>query len=140
MLVESEQWTQAEVPFEFQQIADRIVQGQTKDYGLETTKNLEVSPSSETPSGLESKSSSSSSIFDDERDSLTPQSSKRISLPVASSSKRSLLIQGKKFYVVGCVLMFLRTLLEYVQCLENISDLTMDVMNKILEILKVSEG
>ena len=50
---------------------------------------------------------------------------------------RVLSIRDEVFFVVGCSLVLLDTLAEYLDILNNISALTTDVMQRIIELLKV---
>lgn len=51
---------------------------------------------------------------------------------------RVLSIRDEVFFVVGCSLVLLDTLAEYLDILNNITALTTDVMQRIIELLKVS--
>ncbi|KAJ3080696.1 hypothetical protein HK102_002878, partial [Quaeritorhiza haematococci] len=172
LLIENEQWSQAEVPVDFQHIAEQILL-------------LSSSSAANTASGGGSATSSTSSLASpgggdgldeegatvDKDDSETDLTSLLSSgTPVASSiaekerrqsqaaalataagagmtpgkggkaaakSSKYLMVDGQRFYVVGCVLLFLKMLTEYMQCVENIPVLATDVLNRTLEVLKL---
>ncbi|RKO92475.1 Vps54-like protein-domain-containing protein [Blyttiomyces helicus] len=136
LLVENEQWVQAEVPVDFQHLTDRIVSATA------FTPSPSISPS---------HSVSSDTIDEPEDDDEGDLSSlmgaaagggKAADLISESStagakSQRHLTIGGQKFYVVGCVLLFLKMLTEYLQCMEGMPAVTADVLNRVTEILKL---
>lgn len=168
MLIEYEQWTLAEVPIEFQRIADQIVlAGSGVNVG--DGANVSVTASSPTTNKVTTTSTMASKLRellslndgnhellnDEELEELIRTSNTALdelgSPPVSPTkpkpqqnqqspdrkSTRYLVMDNEKFFVAGVVLMFLRTLSEYVQCTEHVPSLTMEVLNKILEILKL---
>lgn len=125
-IVENEQWAQAEVPVDFQRLV-----------------SLFFSNNPSSPDRLHSSD-----------DSLEKQSVDEDDLPARGSvaslngalgdtakgkSQRTLSIDEQKYNVVACVLLFLKMLTEYMQCMENIPALTTDVLNRIADILKVGD-
>ena len=134
MLIESEQWAQSDVPYEFQELTDQIILGSTgKDPRVE-----------ENDWRKDIFGESLESLDADDLDDVGGQPASKPKIMIDASKKKlkdksasALIIEGRKYYVVGASLMFLRCLSEYIQCMENIQVLTVDVMNKILEMLKV---
>jgi hypothetical protein len=57
--------------------------------------------------------------------------------PSEPVSGKYLLVDGERFYTVGCLLLFLKMLTEYMKCMDNIPGLMTECLNRILEILKV---
>ncbi|KAI8924687.1 hypothetical protein BC831DRAFT_464348 [Entophlyctis helioformis] len=156
VLVENEQWVQADIPIDFQHI----------------TEQLQLKPKPATPGGGGKARSSSSSMdkafgasddgdrlgqadeddaddddHDDDEMDLTStakemaedmrrtQSAERLAL--APKTLKYLVVDGNKYYVVGSVLMFLKTLTDYMRCAESLAVLTTDVLNRINELLKL---
>ncbi|TPX64370.1 hypothetical protein SpCBS45565_g05926 [Spizellomyces sp. 'palustris'] len=130
-IVENEQWAQAEVPEDFQHLAEQF---------------FAVSA----PSSPDKRSSSEESLerqeYEDDGDiggalrgnATSPRSSLvGMNASPGGRSQRYLVIDGQKYNVVACVLLFLKMLTEYVQCMENIPALTTDVLNRIADILKL---
>ncbi|KAJ3396863.1 hypothetical protein HDU92_001697 [Lobulomyces angularis] len=152
LLIENEQWSQAEVPVDFQMITEKIL--------LSSTSNTALSPTSPNPeiinsiTSLDSFHQSEENLDGSETDltnlSSSFSSTKKNKLNKfnmsenyseggnsGSASLKYLLVDGQKFYAVGCLLMFLKMLTDYMQCIDNIPGLTNDVLNRILEVLKL---
>ncbi|KAJ3050529.1 hypothetical protein HK097_008530 [Rhizophlyctis rosea] len=117
VLVENEQWAQAQVPVDFQTLTDDIV--------CERLAKLHSDSSSPDATADESPSPSPATPHD------APTPTQR------EASEKFLVIGGQKYFVVGCVLLLLKMLTEYVGCVEFLPALTTDVMNRITEILKL---
>ncbi|CAG8619693.1 10364_t:CDS:10 [Acaulospora morrowiae] len=134
-LVENEQWIQAEVPIDFQRIVDRIITAATK--GLVDFKDDPTDP----------LSSPISPVFPPPRTSLQIEGStntfndtgkKELSTgKLNNTSSRFILVEDRRFFVVGCSLMLLKMLGDYLRCMANIPTLTTETMNKIIEILNL---
>ncbi|NWJ04510.1 VPS54 protein, partial [Crypturellus undulatus] len=67
----------------------------------------------------------------------------RISLPekkVATAEERKptefLLVEGQKYATVGTVLLLIRIILEYCQCVDNIPSITTDMLTRLSDLLK----
>ncbi|KAJ3022304.1 hypothetical protein HKX48_006491 [Thoreauomyces humboldtii] len=121
-VVESEQWAQAEVPAEFQRLVLQFFQDLPPSSPVDRTpsdESLEKSPS------------------DDERDPGSATSIDRLGKELEPGGSRHLVIDHKKYNVVACVLLFLKMLTEYIQCMESIPALTTDALNRIAEALKL---
>ncbi|KAJ3416012.1 hypothetical protein HDV05_003609 [Chytridiales sp. JEL 0842] len=145
VLVENDQWVKAEVPVDFQRIAEQLSESQKA-----------TSPGSASTNGFDDEDEIGRDSMhegdDDEGDlsAMLGQSpvkseptrkksigSNNVLHNAATKSSRYLVVDGKKYYVAGCVLLFTKMLVEYIQCVENIPSLATDVLNRVLEILKL---
>ncbi|KAJ3042297.1 hypothetical protein HDV00_007664 [Rhizophlyctis rosea] len=115
VLVENEQWAQAQVPVDFQNLTNDIV--------FERLAKL--------PTGQQGDETP-----DESAESPGPSSSQEATTP-RENSEKFLMIDNQKYFVVGCVLLLLKMLTEYISCVEYLPALTTDVMNRITEILKL---
>jgi vacuolar protein sorting-associated protein 54 len=52
-------------------------------------------------------------------------------------SSKFLVINGQSYWMVGCSLLLIKTIEEYVQCVSNLQSIGADVMHKLIEMLKV---
>ncbi|KAJ3176129.1 hypothetical protein HDU87_005506 [Geranomyces variabilis] len=148
-IVENEQWAQAEVPHDFQLLVTQYFQN---THGTPASSSL--SPSGDRASSEESLEKQPHASDDD--DTTTSGGGRNISATGSSTSlasgggggggggggsdnksQRHLLIDRRKYNVVACVLLFLKMLTEYIQCMESIPALTTDVLNRIAEALKL---
>ncbi|KAI8078750.1 Vps54-like protein-domain-containing protein [Halteromyces radiatus] len=48
-----------------------------------------------------------------------------------------LMIHGQSYYVVGCTLLIIKLFEDYLQCVLNLKDMATDIMQKLLELLKL---
>ncbi|KAJ1928128.1 hypothetical protein IWQ60_002338 [Tieghemiomyces parasiticus] len=55
----------------------------------------------------------------------------------ADETHKVLRIRGRTFYVVGCSLMLLKMIIDYIQCATNIQTLATDVLHRVVEIFKL---
>ncbi|KAJ3333446.1 hypothetical protein HDU76_008068 [Blyttiomyces sp. JEL0837] len=133
IVIENEQWVKAEVPVDFQEIVEQIL----------------AAGQSSNPVTAQTKSKSDDlDDFDDDEDfdgdlgsatKATPKDADKKPGPKDGGVKTSryLAIDGHKYYVAGSVLLFLKMLADYNQCLENIPSLVTEILNRILDILKI---
>ncbi len=135
MLVDSEQWSQAEVPVDFQNIIDYILQSST------SSATAPISQSVEQLIRRTEVEGSNESLEDGDGDlggaTMALDKGSKASLNNTKSVKY-LVVDGQTFYVVGCLLMFLKMLTDYLSCIDYIPGLYNDVLNRILDILKVN--
>ncbi|KAI9023306.1 Vps54-like protein-domain-containing protein [Hyaloraphidium curvatum] len=108
LLIESEPWTQAAVPLEFQAIADALSGSPTQAV-------------SSLP-----KESAVRMSEDDAGAALGADS---------GNSTKFLVVGGQRFYAVGCVLIFVKMLADYLQCLDDVPIAVTEVIHDLLEIL-----
>ena len=52
-------------------------------------------------------------------------------------STKHLIIDGQSYYVVGCSLLILKMFEDYLKCVLNLENMTVEIMQKLLELLKV---
>jgi len=132
MMIESESWNQAEVPFDFQMIAQQITA-----HSLVADK---FNISNENISTIESNSNEdldyspnvdiSSSDFD-----LNCSFNGKGNSCMINSTGKKLIIEEQSYYAVVSVLIFLKTLVDYLQCADVV--LMTELINRIIDILKV---
>uniref|UniRef100_A0A669PA72 Vacuolar protein sorting-associated protein 54 n=1 Tax=Phasianus colchicus TaxID=9054 RepID=A0A669PA72_PHACC len=64
----------------------------------------------------------------------------RISLPEKKPTERKptefLIVEGQKYATVGTVLLLIRIILEYCQCVDNIPSITTDMLTRLSDLLK----
>lgn len=127
LLIESEPWTQAAVPAEFQLIADGLcgTHGIVKD-------NLSASALVAKPNAGSEKMLTSVNSRPSE-DGSAP----RASMDGDASSDRCLVINGQRYYAVGCVLIFIKMISDYLQCLDDVPIAVTEIIHDLLEILAV---
>ncbi|TPX56657.1 hypothetical protein PhCBS80983_g04395 [Powellomyces hirtus] len=126
-IVENEQWAQAEVPLDFQQLVLQYFQDLPPQ-----------SPITDRVSSDESLDRHHSTIDEDDASpSGAGLSGSMQSLNASEKNQRHLSIDRRKYNVVACVLLFLKMMTEYIQCMESIPALTTDVLNRIADALKL---
>lgn len=78
-------------------------------------------------------------------DSLVHGSAQPEALPAAAGdgsstkSTKHLIIDGHSYYIVGCSLLILKMFEDYLKCVFNLENMTLEIMQKLVELLKVSE-
>ncbi|CAG8563498.1 7142_t:CDS:2, partial [Scutellospora calospora] len=112
--VESEQWTQAEVPIDFQQAVNRIVAAAVN--GL---SDFRCNP-------LDYKN-------DNEQTEQTDQNKSDVKL----NNNKYIFVEERRFFMVGCSLVLLKIIDDYLGYMANIPPLSTETINKIIEILNV---
>jgi vacuolar protein sorting-associated protein 54 len=148
VLVENEQWVKAEVPVDFQRLTEQIMESSkltsptsvhSNDYEDDDELGRDSIGGGDDDDGdLSAMLGQGNSKSDENMSSKRKVQGSSSSLQkVGSKSSRYLVVDGQKFYVAGCVLLFTKMLVEYMQCIENIPTLATDVLNRVLEILKV---
>ncbi|KAJ3178270.1 hypothetical protein HDU85_005267 [Gaertneriomyces sp. JEL0708] len=131
-LVETEQWTQSEVPADFQQLTNQFLSVGGKE--LSTEDRASSNESIQGPAPDDDGDLTSLASVQDSGALLSPS---RGTGAAEGKSQRHLIIDGQKYNVVACVLLFLKMLTEYIKCMESIPGLTTEVLNRIAEILKL---
>lgn len=107
-LIENDQWMASEVPSDFQRIVDRICDG---SFGTNTSSNTDHE--------------------------LTKAESATPSHEQPDKATKLLTIRGQSYYVVGCTLLIIKLFEDYLQCVLNLDGMATDIMQKLLELLKV---
>ncbi|CAO3589754.1 unnamed protein product [Absidia cylindrospora] len=129
-LIENDQWVASEVPLDFQRIVDRICDG---TFG--TSNNTTVSTGSQQ---APSQTGSTSPISSLPNASLPVPPSQSSSAQIeAEKTTKLLLIHGQSYYVVGCTLLIIKLFEDYLQCVLNLDGMATDIMQKLLELLKL---
>jgi vacuolar protein sorting-associated protein 54 len=52
-------------------------------------------------------------------------------------STKHLIVDGHSYYVVGCSLLILKMFEDYLKCVLNLENMTLEIMQKLIELLKV---
>ncbi|KAJ3374726.1 hypothetical protein GGF31_006623 [Allomyces arbusculus] len=115
MLIENENWGQSDVLIDFQVLADAIV---------------DAHPASPNAAGTATATASS-------RRKRMLHSDSNGSLQSLSANNKYLFVGDDQFPVASVVLMLGKMLSEYLQCLDTIPALVMDVHQKVTELLKL---
>lgn len=133
-LVENEQWIQAGVPIDFQRIVDRIITASTNGLSIFKDSPFDhlsppaspVYPPSDTQFGHNNDIANST----DEKDRIQNN-------PPVQSSNRQIFVEERKFFLVGCSLLLLKMIDDYLKCMVNIPVLATETMNRIVELLNL---
>ena len=113
-LIENDQWQPGVVPVDFQVIADLIVKCAMED----PVEFLENQPEAD-GNGL-----------------LSPQLHNEKGAS-NGESKKYIAIEDRQYFVVGCSLLTVKMVADYLRCMINMPLFTTDVMNRLVELLKV---
>jgi len=130
LLIENEQWAQAEVPVDFQNIIEMILSGDSGSVGTPTGGSAAV---------LDEDAPEDQSESESDLSSFSSPPSAPVSTLEQSGQQGSkfLVVDGQNFYTVGCLLLFLKMLTDYMRCVDHVPGLTNDVLNRVLEVLKL---
>lgn len=126
MLIDHEQWTQAEIPIDFQVMVNKICKVKES-----TGLSKAISDSASHLAGLDITSDLIQKSKEEEEESRTTTA-----LPKANM-RNNLLIDGKEYAVVPCALLFVKMIDEYLICNTNIPSLTPEIINRVVELAKV---
>ncbi|RIB02898.1 Vps54-like protein [Gigaspora rosea] len=133
-LVENEQWIQAGVPIDFQRIVDRIIAASTNGLSIfkDSPFNHLSPPASPVFPSSDSQFGHNNDIANgtDEKDRIQNN-------PPVQSSNRQIFVEERKFFLVGCSLLLLKMIDDYLKCMVNIPVLTTETMNRIVELLNL---
>ncbi|KAJ3323452.1 hypothetical protein HDV06_001729 [Boothiomyces sp. JEL0866] len=97
LLLENEQWVQADIPIDFQYLIEQLQNKTFKSTMVKTPENGSIDLTQ-----LARKQNSSESMK-------------------AEASSNYLVVDGQKYYAVVSVLMFLKMLTDYIECCQNIT-------------------
>ena len=141
LLLDNEQWMQADIPIDFQQLIEQIMAFAPQAKAVTST----VVPKQEKIKGSHPLDDALGMVNeeDDEMDlvlSARPRNPSNESIvdPTHPVSSKYLVVDGGRYYTVVSVLMFFKSLMDYVHCAKNVPSLTPDILTKIYEFLKVS--
>jgi vacuolar protein sorting-associated protein 54 len=133
LLLDNEQWIQADIPIDFQHMTEELqaVSPHVAASVTFTTRN---------PSKL--KAHPLDMDDDDELDMSVmarhgSSSAESLEITEDQVSSKYLVVDGTRYYTVVTVLMFLKSLTDYVQCAKNVPSLTPEILNRIYEFLKL---
>ncbi|KAI1292436.1 ribosomal 40S subunit protein S1B [Mortierella claussenii] len=141
--VGEDQWVQVEVPWSSQATANEVVaistfslqEARNKDFSMAfNILNLSAPP---TAQGLDDPDGFIPAQTGLKGSSGSIRSDKEGTKMDAPAPTRVLSIGDEVFFVVGCSLVLLDIVAEYLDILNNISSLTTDVMQRIIELLKL---
>ncbi|RMC07834.1 hypothetical protein DUI87_15303 [Hirundo rustica rustica] len=108
LLLDNERWKQAEVPAEFQDLVDSVSDGRISLPEKKPTVQLTPFP---------------------------------VLLKYLATEERKpaefLIVEGQKYATVGTVLLLIRIILEYCQCVDNIPSITTDMLTRLSDLLKL---
>jgi hypothetical protein len=140
-LIENEQWIQCEVPQDFQLLVNQIVMISGNSQSHELSENALDTPrgsryvsqeSVEDPQSAASESSYDLSSFA----AFQSQTSSPIKNQENKNAKM-MEVDSRKFFVVGCTLMFTKVLVEYLRCVTHVPFMITETLSKIFDVLKV---
>ncbi|KAF9584918.1 hypothetical protein BGW38_004669 [Lunasporangiospora selenospora] len=141
LAVGEDQWIQVEVPWSSQSTANEIIaistlslqEARNKDFTM-VFNVLTLAAPPQASTGLDDHDQFMSTRLKSKgtTSSLNPKA--ETELP---ASTRVLSVKDEVFFVVGCTLILLDVLAEYLDILNNISALTTDVMQRVIELLKL---
>ncbi|KAJ3102306.1 hypothetical protein HDU97_000663 [Phlyctochytrium planicorne] len=134
MLVENEQWVKADVPSDFQNIVSDIVKSANS---ASTTAEAESSTKKSPVSSAFDLDIDDGDISSAAKDTVVPETRTKEEKHEAAKSSKHLVIGNQTFYVVGSVLLLLKMITEYIQCLEHISTISTEVFNRLIELFKL---
>ncbi|KAJ3311354.1 hypothetical protein HDV04_004066 [Boothiomyces sp. JEL0838] len=113
LLLENEQWVQADIPIDFQYLIEQLQNKTFKSSMVKTPENGSIDLTQ-----MARKQNSSESMK-------------------GEASSNYLVVDGQKYYAVVSVLMFLKMLTDYIECCQNITVLVPEIINRIFESLKL---
>ncbi|RUS32349.1 hypothetical protein BC938DRAFT_475645 [Jimgerdemannia flammicorona] len=149
LLIENEQWIQAGVPIDFQRIVDRII-AFAKSEGVDfedppptaaASAPMQVvdvlSPIPIRAGTMDSIGSTNAAGVEDVRSGASSPTvgGAGVEIMAENDSNRFLVVNGQSFFMVGCGLLLVKMLDDYLRCMANIPSLTTDVMQKMMELL-----
>ncbi|KAJ2089271.1 hypothetical protein IW138_003591 [Coemansia sp. RSA 986] len=136
ILIENEQWVQAEVPIDFQNLVDQVIRAAAQqphtDVGAD--QNAPGAPLTNSPLVLGSLSTDAAQR---PVEALARQDSDAASVRSADTAGIGLMhIGSEAFHVVGCSLVLVKSVVEYLQCAVSMPVLATDVLQRLVDMLK----
>lgn len=122
-MVEEEQWAAVDIPPESQHNVDLIVDG-----AMEDPPELRLQASNLPSSGVAAAVSPAAAQSDNNGDTGHPS---------VTTPAKHLSIEGRNYFVVSACLRCFSSLIEYLKVVINLSLLTTDAMNRVIEFMKV---
>ncbi|KAJ1907338.1 hypothetical protein LPJ81_000820 [Coemansia sp. IMI 209127] len=137
ILIENEQWVQAEVPIDFQNLVDQVIRAAAQQPPAATgaaDQNAPLAPLVDSPLVLGSLSTDAAQR---PLEVLARQDSDAASVRSADTAGIGLMhIGGEAFHVVGCSLVLVKSVVEYLQCAASMPVLATDVLQRLVDMLK----
>jgi hypothetical protein len=131
LLLDNEQWMQADIPVDFQNMVEQIIASNPPPPSLVSAKIAKLHPlETGTDDEYEGDMSSLTRRYASSNESLDVTGEQHV-------SSKYLVVDGARYYTVVTVLIFLKSLTDYVQCAKNVPSLTPEILNRIFEFLKV---
>ncbi|CAO3637188.1 unnamed protein product [Cunninghamella echinulata] len=121
-LIENDQWAASEVPSDFQRIVDRICDGTISSFVNNNNK---------------SNNKNNNKTKSDNNDKGDNDSNDQKSANIPEKTTKLLNINGQSYYVVGCTLLIIKLFEDYLRCVLNLKGMATDIMQKLLELLKL---
>ncbi|KAG5460861.1 MAG: Vps54-like protein-domain-containing protein [Olpidium bornovanus] len=155
VLIENEQWVQAEVPVDFQQIVNRIAEAaraKSLDVIKETTSPLgsagDLRPGTPGEASQAMKRNSTESIHPPLTAASRTTSRASVGSAASGASPRRLVVPAlassgdedagqQGVYAVGCALMLVKMLEDYLALVARVPVVTTDTLGRLVEILKI---
>ncbi|KAJ2516543.1 hypothetical protein H4217_004526 [Coemansia sp. RSA 1939] len=143
ILIENEQWVQAEVPIDFQNLVNQVVSAAAHlPPDMESDQQTPGSdmPLESNPLALGSLSTTDAAVprtLDTQTLALARQDSDAASVRSADTAGVGLMhIGSEAFHVVGCSLVLVKSVVEYLQCAVSMPVLATDVLQRLVDMLK----
>ena len=139
LLLDNEQWMQADIPVDFQNMVEEIISSNPPPPSLIAAK-IAKGTKSKKEHPLEQDGNDDDDYEGDMTSMARRYASSNESLDAGGDqnvSSKYLVVDGARYYTVVTVLMFLKSLTDYVQCAKNVPSLTPEILNRIFEFLKV---
>jgi vacuolar protein sorting-associated protein 54 len=130
-LLDNEQWIQTEIPIDFQKLVERLKSDLQRLESLkEIKKDIGIDVDAEDLDHTDNEIDGE--IKADSTDSNPNQSNRK-----EETVTKYLVYEGVKYHTVTSVLIFIKTLSDYIDIAKNVSILTPEILNKVFELLKV---
>lgn len=123
MLVDNEVWTQVEVPVDFQIMVNKITKSNESNVMI---------PSPTATGDHMADLDIAGDLVGKTKDDDDPADK-----PGQSNLQSFLLINKHQYHLVTCSLLLIKMLDDYVTCATNMTSITTDVMNRLVELIKV---
>ncbi|KAJ3343507.1 hypothetical protein HDU93_008166 [Gonapodya sp. JEL0774] len=124
-LIENEPWAQSPVPVDFQHITDKLVDAGSESVarvGADIRASMDIADVQDIGD-------------EDEEDGRSPEEGGVSKGSEGTATSKFLLVRKQRFYIVGCVLIFIRNLSGYEESVQHIPSLGTDALQSILEII-----
>ncbi|KAJ2393446.1 hypothetical protein H4S02_000199 [Coemansia sp. RSA 2611] len=148
ILIENEQWVQAEVPIDFQTLVNRVVEAAQAIDGSDEPNPLSLADTALSASASAAPGSGSVSARPPLASIVSPSPSADPATMMRTESDAASVrsldmgvgrihIGDMSFHAVGCSLVLVKTVVEYLQCGVSVAALAPDVLQRLVEIFKI---